>query len=298
MKRISISAIIFLVILAGVAEGRHVYSCGFGYGYSSNRYRVRWSIYNHGLISGDLYYSPYAFGHGRSGLVEGRTRYSPYAFGGGHSGLVVDDGASFYSVYSPAYHYVRHHHVAPNCNVHPSGAGRVRTRKSYREMIEARKARRIELAQARRQKSAIRAGNGKEIIAGYLKGRNIDFKVTRILCIEGRIVSVDFLLNDGDTILKYWNPAEMQSLAQSQGLRRRFCDKYVESWISFCAEHLKAGGKIHQIISSDADEILAKLPLCPDLNGSEKVYALSGRAKIDSLFRGSKLALDLVAPIE
>jgi len=275
MKRISISAIALLAVLAGAAEARTAHDYGYGFGYGSNRYRVRWSIYNHGLISGDLYYSPYAFGHGRSGLVEGRTRYSPYAFGGGHSGLVVDDGASFYSVYSPAYHYVRHHHVAPNCNVHPSGAGRVRTQKSYREMIEARKARRIELAQARRQKSAIRAGNGKEIIAGYLKGRNIDFKVTRILCIEGRIVSVDFLLNDGNTILKYWNPAEMQSVAQSQGLGRKFYDKYVESCISLCAEHLKAGGKIHQIISSDADEILAKLPLCPDLNGDEKVYALA-----------------------
>jgi len=273
MKRISISAIIFLVILAGVAEGRHVYSCGFGNGYSSNRYRVRWSIYNHGLISGDLYYSPYAFGSGRSGLVDGHTRYSPYAFGHGHGGLVVDDGSTYYSGYGPAYHYAAHSiRIARTGHGH---ANQVRGRKSYGEMIEARKARKIELAQTRRQKSTIRASNGKEIIAGYLKGRNIDFKVTRILCIEGRIVSVDFLLNNGDTILKYWNPAEMQSLAQSQGLRRRFCDKYVESWISFCAEHLKAGGKIHQIISSDADEILAKLPLCPDLNGSEKVYALT-----------------------
>ena len=30
----------------------------------------------------------------------------------------------------------------------------------------------------------------------------------------------------------------------------------------------------------------------------ERKTPLSGRAKIDSLFRGSKLALDLVAPIE
>ena len=273
MKRISISAIVLLVILAGVAEARHVYSCGFGYGYSSNRYRVRWSVYNHGLISGDLYYSPYAFGSGRSGLVDGHARYSPYAFGHGHGGLVVDDGSTYYSGYSPAYHHAAH-------SIRLSGAGhdhnnQVRGRKSYGEMIEARKARRIELAQTRRQKSRIRASNGKEIIAGYLKGRNIDFKVTRILCIEGRIVSVDFLLNDGNTILKYWNPAEMQSLAQSQGHKEKFYDQYVESWISFCAEHLKAGGKIPQIISSDADEILAKLPLCPDLNGAEKVYALA-----------------------
>ena len=275
MKRISILAIVLLVVLAGAAEARTVYN--YGYGYGSNRYRVRWSMYEHGLISGDLYYSPYAFGQGRSGLVYGETRYSPYAFGHGHCGLVVDGGGSFYSGYSPAYHYARH-------SIRLSGAGhghanQVRGQKSYREMIEARKARRIELAQARQQKNAIRANNGKEVIAGYLKGRNIDFKVTRILCIEGRIVSVDFLLNDGNTILKYWNPAEMQSLAQSQGRKEKFYDKYVESWISFCAEHLKAGGKIHQIISSDADEILAKLLLCPDLNDAEKVYALATKLR-------------------
>ncbi|MHC4582620.1 MAG: hypothetical protein ACYS14_14275 [Planctomycetota bacterium] len=271
MKRISISAIVLLATLAGVAEARTVYDYGFGY--DSNRYRVRWSMYEHGLISGDLYYSPYVFGQGRSGLVRGRTRYSPYAFGGGQSGLVVDDGSTNYSVLSPAYYYVRHHYLAPSCKVHTSGAGRVRTRKSYEEMIEARKARRTEQARVRRRNSAIRATNGKEIIAGYLKGRNIDFKVTRVLCIGGKIVSVDFLLNDGNTILKYWDPAELESVAQSQGLRRRYCDKYVESWISLCAEHMKAGGKIHQIISSDADEILAKLPLCPDLNKTERVYA-------------------------
>jgi len=278
MKRISISAIVLLVALAGVAEARTVY--GYGYGYGSNRYRVRWSIYNHGLISGDLYYSPYAFGQGRSGLVYGETRYSPYAFGHGHSGLVVDGGSSFYSGYSPAYHRTRHSIRLPGAG--HGHANRVRTQKGYREMIEARKARRIELAQARQQKNVIRASSGKEIIAGYLKGRNIDFKVTRILCIEGRIVSVDFLLNDGNTILKYWNPAEIQSLAQSQGRKKKFYDKYVESWIGFCAEHLKAGGKIHQIISSDADEILAKLPLCPDLNGSERVYALTTEPSLGS----------------
>ncbi len=278
MKRISISAIVLLVAIAGAAEARHVF--GYGFGYNSNRYRVRWSMYEHGLVSGDLYYSPYAFGQGQSGLVDDDTRYSPYAFGNGHSGLIVDGTSGSHSGYSSAYHYARRYHAAPSCNVRVSVAGRAhasqaRTRKSYAEAIEARMARRTELAKARQQKLAIRANCGKEIIAGYLKGRNIDFKVARTLNMEGRIVSVDFLLNDGKTIVKYWNRAEIESLEQSQGRKRKFYDKYVESCNSVCAEHLKAGGSIHQIISSDADEILAKLPMCPDLNGTEKVYALA-----------------------
>jgi len=45
-------------------------------------------------------------------------------------------------------------------------------------------------------------------------------------------------------------------------------------------------------IVSDATNSASAFVLGLRLNG------LSGRAKIDSLFRGSKLALDLVAPIE
>lgn len=286
MKRISISAIVLSVALAGAAEARTVYGYGFGFGYGSNQGRVRWSIYQHGLISGHLYYSPYALGQGGSGLVDGPARYSPYAFGNGHSGLVLDGGGRFLSPYGPAYRQSRRHTATPGCGVNLFGAvtahghaSHVRTQKDYREAIEARKARRIELAKARQRKIEIRANCGKQIIAGFLKSRNIDFKVTRILSIEGRIVSVDFLLNDGNTILKYWNPAEIQSLGQSQGRRRKFYDKYVDSWSGVCAEHMKAGGTIFQIVSSDADEILASLPLCPDLNGTEKVYALATESR-------------------
>jgi hypothetical protein len=142
-------------------------------------------------------------------------------------------------------------------------------------MIEARKARRTELDRARREKMAIKANDGKEIIANYLKCRNIDFRTTRKLSIAGRVISVDFLLNNGNTILKYWNPAEIPSAGRQPQHHRKFFENYLESWKVSCAEHLRSGGKVHQIISSDADEILAKLPLCPDLNGTEKVYALA-----------------------
>ncbi len=278
MKRISISAAVLLALLAGVAEARHVYGYGFGFGYSSSRTRVRWSIYEHGLISGDVYYSPYAFGRGGSGLVDGEARYSPYAFGHGHSGLVSDGGGSFFSGVNAVRYNVFAHSVAPGCSAHPHGShshGYANLAGRRKEMIAALRARRTELARARREKMAIKANDGKEIIANYLKSRNIDFKTTGKLSIAGRVISVDFLLNDGNTILKYWNPAEIPSAAQQQQRQRKFFENYLQSWKVSCAEHLRAGGKVHQIISSDAGEILAKLPLCPDLNGTEKVYALA-----------------------
>lgn len=277
MKRISILATAVLMIAAGMAEAR-IYD--HSYGYDSNRYRVRWSIHKHGLISGDVYYSPYAFGHGHSGLVPGEVRYCPYAFGHGRSGLVYDDGGYSHPDFGARYYDAPQYPAAPGSSAHPSCSShghtsQVLTPIRNKETVEARRAGRIDLAQARREKNAARANDGKEIIAAYLKARNIDFRTTRTLGIEGKTISVDFLLNDGKTILKYWNPVEILSLGQPQGRRRKFYEKYLESWAGFCAEHLRAGGKIHQIISSDADDILAKLPLCPDLYGTERVHALA-----------------------
>lgn len=277
MKRISISAAVLSVLLAGAAEARHVYGYGFGFGITSGRTRTRWSIYEHGLVSGDYYYSPYALRKGGTGLVVGETRYSPYAFGHGQSGLVKDDGGDCTSGTEAVRYNVFTHSVVPDCSARPRRGHNYTcplTAQSRREMIEARKARIAELAKARRENRAIKANDGKEIIANYLKCRNVDFKTTRKLSIAGKVISVDFLLNDGKTILKYWNPDEIPSKDQQQQRQRKFFENYLESWKVSCAEHLRSGGKVHQIISSDADEILAKLPLCPDLNSTEKVYAL------------------------
>lgn len=282
MKRISIPAITLLVVAAGVAHARpvHGYGFGFGFGSNSNRNRTRWSIYTHGLISGDVYYSPYVSGHGGSRLVDSHVRYSPYAFGPGQSGLVADNGNSCGYSLAPAFYQVVHRAVPAQSRSKLSGISnshghiaRVRAQNNYRETVEDRKTRRAALARAREKRNAIRANDGKEIIAGYLKDRNIDFKTTRILSIAGRTVSVDFLLNDGKTILKYWNPAEIPSTAQQR--ERKFFDKYLESWAVSLAEHLRAGGNVHQIMSSDRGEILAKLPQCPNLNGTAKVYAFA-----------------------
>lgn len=282
MKRISISAIMLLVIAVCVAEARPV-DDGFGFGYDYNRYRTRWSIYAHGLISGVVYYSPYVVGHGRTGLVEGYARYSPYAFGHGHSGLVEDYGGAYgvYSYgYAPGCYNVVHHYVpvSRSCKSTDTSHGYGKTNqlqaaKSRRETLEELKARRTAMAEARKKREAIRANDGKTIIAAYLKGNDIPFRTTRILSIEGRTVSVDFLLNDGKTIIKYWNPAEIPSKDTQHQLQRKFFERYVESWKVARDEHLEAGGSIYQVISSEREEILAKLPQLPDRNGNEKVYA-------------------------
>lgn len=281
MKRISITAVALLVVAAGFAEARPVHSYFFGYNSNAHRYRTRWSIYAHGLISGDLYYSPYvATGHGGARLVYSDVRYSPYAFGHGQSGLVSDSGSSYGYGLAPAYYQVVHHVVPVQARSQFSGGPKsyrygtaTKTWKNRTETTEQRRARRQAVAKAREDRNAARAKDGKAIIAEYLKANKIDFKTTRTLSIEGKTISVDFLLNDGKTILKYWNPAEIPSKSQQQQRQRKLFESYVDSCEISLAKHVRAGGKVHQIVSSDRAEILAKLPQCPDLNGVERVYA-------------------------
>jgi len=275
MKRISISATVIVLVIACAAQARIQY-----YGYSQNRSRVRWSTYAGGLISGDVYYSPYAFGHGHSALVPGNVRYSPYAFGFGRSGLVVESATDYYGGLHAVRYYPHDFCAARFYSDRKSGAGRsyempyvAFPQKVSKETAETRNAGRTQMTLARRRAPSSGSNEGWQIIAGYLKSRNIDFKTTRILSIEGATVSIDFVLDGGDTVIKYWDPEELRSLGQSEGRKREFYDKYVKSWFGFCQEHLKAGGRIHQIISSDSNEILAKLSSCPDLNGDGKVYA-------------------------
>ncbi len=233
MKRISISAIAALMVVTAVTEARPIY--GFGFGYNSNRNRTRWSIYKHGLISGYAYYSPYAAGSGHSGIVPGNYRYSPYAFGRNRTGLVADPWGSSYSdsciLYNDSGRYrsarvYRTYQPSSTCShLHSSP---IQTPRRYRQTAQAGRERKRELARARQEKNAGRAKDGKQIIARYLKGRNIDFRMTRSLSIEGKTISVDFLLNDGTMILKYWNPTEILALEKQQGHRKKFYERYLE----------------------------------------------------------------------
>jgi hypothetical protein len=276
MKRISLVAITVLASLQGVAKAHH---------YGSFLYRTHYSpyafSYKHlsGLIPGGLYYSPYASGlvpYGvryspyASGLVPSGVRYSPYAFSHGHSGLICD-----YSAYG--FSYAPYVVVGSTCRgpaVADCGARRYRPTTglegsgsagdmySYREAkLRACKERIERLRDARKKIKAMRENDGKEIIYNYLKGKNIDFRMNRLLKIENKTLSVDFLLRDKNLIIKYWNPDEMQQA----GYRKSICEKYQEEWRTLSQEFVANGGKIYEIESANREEILGKLDLCNQL---------------------------------
>ncbi len=268
MKRISV-LIIMLTVVPPITNAYYYDD------YSDIRYRTRWSPYVFGLVSGELRYSPWAFNYHHSGLVPYWLRYSPYAFNYRHSGLISDywygHGYGYY--HSPRALYYKHSGLV-DCNAHHSSHALShnpskppdKMKQSYEKRPRARRAI-VEMSKRNRRRiNMTRQKDREEIICRYLKSKNIDFKTNRFLKIDNKTVSVDFLLKDKNIIIKYWNPKEIQSLAQQPEYKRLFYEKYKESSNSFCEEYKKAGGKVYQIESANEKEILARLTLCHELN--------------------------------
>jgi hypothetical protein len=249
MKRISLPTIIVFVLLPSVANAY----------YSSRvplRYRVR--------------YCPYAFSYTHpSGLVPGNVRYNPYAFSYKHpSGLISDYWSGpYYSDYALGYRQSG----AGDCDTRGSGYVSsdesadllyYRMRQKYEENLKARDERIRALRTDRQEAAATTEINGGEVIRQYLTGKNVDFQMNRVLRIGDRMVSADFLLKNKNLLIKYWNPAEVQIVSQDSGYKKNIYEKYRQMCSDFGRQFRQQGGKIYQIESADAQEILAKLKLC------------------------------------
>ncbi len=275
MKRISLLTIVMLMVASGVAKASV-------YGYNSSHYRNRWSPYafshkRSGLVSGYLRYSPYAFNHKNpSGLVDKDFHYSPYAFSHKNSGLVYDSHRGFYpSYYTPYYrihrapvvavHSVRQPPCAHNYKYSQSSN---KVNNSYREKLIARRQRIKQLRDSKKQINMAKEIDGKKIICRYLNSRNInDFEMTGILRIDGKTVNINFLLRDKNIMITYWDLDEVQALVQQPGYRRNYLEKHEQEWKNLCKKYTQTGGSVYPITSADENEILAKLMLCPELNG-------------------------------
>lgn len=298
MKRISVFTIAILVTLPVVAKARY-------YPFAS-RHRVRWSPYTHGLVYGDVQYSPYAYKRGSSGLVYRRLQYSPYANKYGKSRLVYDNvrytpyafgykrsglisypwGASY------DYHYARPiQYDGPCVVVYHSNSKSPRTSadRSSKVHHRAKNYNRAKPAvhkpkteQLKRQGShevEQRELNAKDVIEAFLTLKNIDYRTNRILSIDKKLISIDFVLTDQNIIIKYWNPEEILALKKRKNSRIFYYDNYLESYKEFCSEYLSNGGQIYQIVTADNKEILKKLFEYNELKAGRKSSDTTAIAK-------------------
>jgi len=266
MKRISLLTIVILTSLPCPTKARS---------YFPVRHRTRWSIYASGLISGDVKYSPYAFRVGHSGLVPGNVRYSPYAFSTRHSGLVADPWYVSYSTYALHYDDTCRPPVMVCCSaprpyqtsMHES-LDLLDKMKSYNEEKLTTRREKIEKRrESKKQVKMVKEKDGKEIIYGYLKSRNIDdFEIKGLFKVNNKTVSVNFLLRDKNIMITYRDLGQVQSLIKQPGYKRNYYERHEQAWREFAQKYKQAGGKVYQITSADEAEILAKLILCPKIN--------------------------------
>lgn len=236
MKRIS--SLILALILC-------LYCAGSSEGYSSYPYPL-WSPYAFGLVCSGAEYSPYAFGIGSNGLVSGGLIYNSYAFGIGRNGLISDCGA-FYHPYcgclrgyqSCGEPSQRYQPVATVVTICP----------------------RINRANIRQQEQRSKnfTPGGQAVISSFLKSKGINFRTDRILRIEDRLISVNYLLQDCNVMIKYWNPAEILALENKSYSANACYQNYLQSWQQYVSEFRAAGGQVLQIIACDDPEIMARL---------------------------------------
>lgn len=268
MKRISLLTMIVFVLLSSVANAY----------YSSRtplRYRTRYSPYAYsykhpsGLISGEIRYSPYAFSHHYSGLIPYWVQYSPYAFSHKYpSGLVSDYWSGpYYFDYALGYGQFG----AGDCDTRRSGHVTsdesadllyYQMRQNYQENLKARDERLRTLRSDRQEATATTEIDGGQIIRQYLTSKNVDFQMNGVLRIDNRMVSADFLLKDKNILIKYWNPTEVEIVTQDSGCKKNIYEKYRQMCNDFGQQFRQQGGKIYQIESADAQEILEKLKFC------------------------------------
>lgn len=272
MKRSSTLTIVIVALLPTIANAYYSYHVPV-------RYRTRYSpyafSYKHpsGLIPGYLGYSPYAFGYRSSGLVPYWFRYSPYAFGYEHpSGLISDYWCGFYRYDDAGYE----HDGVADCDSRSSGGAADREqpellyyqmRQMHEENLTARDERIRKLKSDRPTVAANCNSDSGQIIRQYLSSKNIDFQINRILRIDNRMLSADFLLAGGNILIKYWNPDDIEYVTQASPYNKGVYDRYKQAWGKFSQEFERKGGRIYFIESANTQEVLNELNGCDGLNG-------------------------------
>lgn len=260
MKRISIW-LVLLALTPGIAEAWHHYV--------PPRYRVHYSPYalsydRSGLVPGGLDYSMHKVDYDSSGLVFEGVRYTPYALSYDHSGLIQD----YYHMPAP-YAY----RAYPVVYAVTQRACRVPCY-ADRRIAQSRRDTDSSTRPARYTRSIPRGGprkaDGMDIIRQQLRAKGINAPdINRILSIDNKLVSVDFMLADRNLLIKYWNPDAMKMLDAAEGSRRKAYEKYKRHWTSFAAQFEQSGGEIFYVTASDAQTIVAALDSCSRLDGND-----------------------------
>ncbi len=218
-----------------------------------------------GLLPGCVKYSPYALGSGYSGLVPETVRYSPYAFDTRHSGLISDLGCCSMPCMTWADLFLEddRRYRSPEKPTGDNEAPRpwATSGTGYPIPAPVSPSRPGSSARTRTADPAETVErNPKRTIEGYLSRTcPCGYEFTRWMSMDGQTVSFDVVLKERNTVVKYWNGTQIQSIKRRGGYRYKAWTNYLTEWIAYRDRFEAAGGKVCHITSDDTFELIRQL---------------------------------------
>jgi hypothetical protein len=232
------------------------------------------SYHSNGLVPGGFKYNPYAFSRSTTGIVFKGFRYNPYAFNYTDTGLILDyyywwpfpwpQAVAYSSGNTPGSY---NGNVQPGSSAPPSYSFSV----TVPERAPARPA----------QPEQNRHDDPLIVIKQHLRDRGFtNVSINRILRVDGKLLSADFLLQDQNLLIKYWDLRQIEALDAKADLKQKMVEKYRKDWEAYAEQYKQSGGKIYTIEVSDREEIKLVLDSCSELtpgNGTASAQTLYAR---------------------
>jgi hypothetical protein len=262
MRRVSIG-ISLLILMPGITQA---YCDSYSSSCCCTHYSpYAFSYHSNGLVPGCVKYSSYAFGINSSGLVFSGVRYSPYAFNYHSSGLILDYcwwpttcvvTGTPYSSDTPCREV---NGTAPRRRDDPQSYRGSYSQSSHRVYGSAspNPTPRASTASPQPRQDTLL------VIRQHLREQGLsNVRISRILRIDNKLVSADFTLPDRKTLIKYWDPQQVETLDARADSTHTLFERYKENWEDFAGTYQQKGGTIHHVAASDGKEIVAALDAC------------------------------------
>lgn len=254
-------------------------------------YRVQFSPYafsyhSNGLVPGGFRYNPYAFSRSTSGLVFKGVRYNPYAFNYADTGLIVD---YYYWWPMPCYVpcpqqqvYRERDNIPASYNGNtPPPSSNVRPSYSYSMSRTVQQGTTNGVSAPAAKPEQTGHDDPLIVIKQHLRDRGFsNVSINRILRVDGKLVSADFLLQDQNLLIKYWDLRQIESMDAKADLKQKMLEKYRKDWAIYAEQYKQSGGKIYTVEVSDREGITLVLDSCSELapgNGTASTQTLYAR---------------------
>jgi hypothetical protein len=234
-----------------------------------------------GLVYDTLEYSPYALKYGGSGMVEHNAYYSPYAFGYNKSGLISDYTES-HCCGSYTSDSRKNNNMYGICQNSCAGTDLSQSFSSYMKEVSANQAAArnaiLEERKAAAEKNKqLKANDPSEAIRQILKSNNINFNISRNLCIEGKTISVNFDIKDANIIIKFWNTKEISEFLNIDEHKEMIFNNYIKSWQDYCLNNIDDNTKIFNIYEGDKEGVFKQFAASDNSNNNDVMYALESK---------------------